>query len=90
MEKPYINVGIVTGKEISFTLNGKYLTQEGKVVTGHLKASATGNREISLGTKKIESIELTPYCPGNTDSKQMYVRNTFPTALRTYIFINRC
>ena len=30
------------------------------------------------------------YCPGNTDSKQMYVRNTFPTALRTYIFINRC
>lgn len=60
MEKPYINVGIVTGKEISFTLNGKYLTQEGKVVTGHLKASATGNREISLGTKKIESIELTP------------------------------
>ena len=60
MEKPYINVGIVTGKEISFTLNGKYLTQEGKVVTGQLKASATGNREISLGTKKIESIELTP------------------------------
>lgn len=60
MEKPYINVGIVTGKEISFTLNGKYLSQEGEVVTGQLKASATGNREISLGTKKIESIELTP------------------------------
>lgn len=60
MEKPYINVGIVTGKEISFTLNGKYLTQEGEVITGQLKASATGNREISLGTKKIESIELTP------------------------------
>ena len=60
MEKPYINVGIVTGKEISFTLNGKYLTQEGEVVTGQLKASATGNRKISLGTKKIESIELTP------------------------------
>lgn len=60
MEKPYINVGIVTGKEISFTLNGKYLTQEGKVVTGQLKVSATGNGEISLGTKKIESIELTP------------------------------
>lgn len=60
MEKPYINVGIVTGKEISFTLNGKYLTQEGKIITGHLKASATGNGEISLGTKKIESIELTP------------------------------
>ena len=60
MEKPYINVGIVTGKEISFTLNGKYLTQEGEVVTGHLKASVTGNGEISLGTKKIESIELTP------------------------------
>lgn len=60
MEKPYINVGIVTGKEISFTLNGKYLSQEGKVVTGQLKASATGNGEISLGTKKNESIELTP------------------------------
>lgn len=60
MEKPYINVGIVTGKEISFTLNGKYLTQEGEVVTGQLKASATGNGEISLGTKKIKSIELTP------------------------------
>lgn len=60
MEKPYINVGIVTGKEISFTLNGKYLSQEGKVVTGQLKASATGNGEISLDTKKIESIELTP------------------------------
>ncbi|MCF2736523.1 SpoIID/LytB domain-containing protein [Bacteroides caecigallinarum] len=60
MEKPYINVGIVTGKEISFTLNGKYLTQEGEVITGQLKASATGNGEISLGTKKIESIELTP------------------------------
>lgn len=60
MEKPYINVGIVTGKEISFTLNGKYLTQEGKIITGQLKASATGNGEISLGTKKIESIELTP------------------------------
>lgn len=60
MEKPYINVGIVTGKEISFTLNGKYLTQEGEVVTGQLKVSATGNGEISLGTKKIESIELTP------------------------------
>lgn len=60
MEKPYINVGIVTGKEISFTLNGKYLTQEGEVVTGQLKASATGNRKISLGTKKTESIELTP------------------------------
>lgn len=60
MEKPYINVGIVTGKEISFTLNGKYLTQEGEVVTGQLKASATGNGKISLGTKKIESIELTP------------------------------
>lgn len=60
MEKPYINVGIVTGKEISFTLNGEYLTQEGEVVTGQLKASATGNRKISLGTKKIESIELTP------------------------------
>ena len=60
MEKPYINVGIVTGKEISFTLNGKYLTQEGEVITGQLKASATGNGEISLRTKKIESIELTP------------------------------
>lgn len=60
MEKPYINVGIVTGKEISFTLNGEYLTQEGEVVTGQLKASATGNRKISLGTKKTESIELTP------------------------------
>lgn len=60
MEKPYINVGIVTGKEISFTLNGKYLTQEGEVITGQLKASATGNGKISLGTKKIESIELTP------------------------------
>lgn len=60
MEKPYINVGIVTGKEISFTLNGKYLTQEGEVVTGQLKASATGNGKISLDTKKIESIELTP------------------------------
>lgn len=60
MEKPYINVGIVTGKEISFTLNGKYLTQEGEVITRKLKASATGNGEISLGTKKIESIELTP------------------------------
>lgn len=60
MEKPYINVGIVTGKEISFTLNGKYLTQEGEVITGKLKASATGNGEISLGTKKTESIELTP------------------------------
>lgn len=60
MEKPYINVGIVTGKEISFTLNGKYLTQEGEVITGQLKASAMGNGEISLGTKKIESIELTP------------------------------
>lgn len=60
MEKPYINVGIVTGKEISFTLNGKYLTQEGEVITGQLKASATGNGEISLGTKKTESIELTP------------------------------
>lgn len=60
MEKPYINVGIVTGKEISFTLNGKYLTQEGEVITGQLKASATGNVEISLDTKKIESIELTP------------------------------
>ncbi|WP_287677703.1 SpoIID/LytB domain-containing protein [Bacteroides sp.] len=60
MEKPYINVGIVTGKEISFTLNGKYLSQEGEVVTGQLKASATGNRKISLDTKKIESIELTP------------------------------
>lgn len=60
MEKPYINVGIVTGKEISFTLNGKYLTQEDETLTGQLKASATGNRKISLGTKKIESIELTP------------------------------
>ncbi|WP_299234273.1 SpoIID/LytB domain-containing protein [uncultured Bacteroides sp.] len=60
MEKPYINVGIVTGKEISFTLNGKYLTQEGEVITGKLKASATGNGEISFGTKKTESIELTP------------------------------
>lgn len=60
MEKPYINVGIVTGKEISFTLNGKYLTQEGEVITGKLKAYATGNGEISLGTKKTESIELTP------------------------------
>lgn len=60
MEKPYINVGIVTGKEISFTLNGKYLTQEGEVITGQLKASVTGNGEISLDTKKIESIELTP------------------------------
>ena len=60
MEKPYINVGIVTGKEISFTLNGKYLTKEGEVITGQLKASATGNGEISLDTKKIESIELTP------------------------------
>lgn len=60
MEKPYINVGIVTGKEISFTLNGKYLTQEGEVITGQLKASAMGNGKISLDTKKIESIELTP------------------------------
>lgn len=60
MEKPYINVGIVTGKEISFTLNGKYLTQEGEVITGQLKASAMWNGEISLDTKKIESIELTP------------------------------
>ena len=60
MEKPYINVGIVTGKEISFTLNGKYLTQEGEVITGQLKASTMGNGKISLDTKKIESIELTP------------------------------
>lgn len=60
MEKPYINVGIVTGKEISFTLNGKYLTQEGEVITGQLKVSAMGNGKISLDTKKIESIELTP------------------------------
>lgn len=60
MEKPYINVGIVAGKEISFTLNGKYLTQEGEVITGQLKVSAMGNGKISLDTKKIESIELTP------------------------------
>lgn len=60
MEKPYINVGIVTGKEISFTLNGKYLTQEGEVITGQLKVSTMGNGKISLDTKKIESIELTP------------------------------
>ena len=60
MEKPYINVGIVTGKEISFTLNGKYLTQKGEVITGQLKVSAMGNGKISLDTKKIESIELTP------------------------------
>ena len=60
MEKPYINVGIVTGKEISFTLNGEYLTQEGEVITGQLKVSTMGNGKISLDTKKIESIELTP------------------------------
>lgn len=53
MEKPYINVGIVTGKEISFTLNGKYLSQEDEILTGQLKASATGNRKISLSTKKL-------------------------------------
>ena len=60
MEKPYINVGIITGNEISFRLNGKYLTQNGEIMTGELKASTKGNGEISLCEKEFEAIEFTP------------------------------
>lgn len=60
MEKPYINVGIITGNEISFRLNGKYLTQNGEIMTGELKASTKGNEEISLCEKEFEAIEFTP------------------------------
>ncbi len=60
MEKPYINVGITAGSEISFRLNGKYLTQNGEIMTGELKASTKGNGEISLCEKEFEAIEFTP------------------------------
>lgn len=60
MEKPYINVGIIAGNEISFRLNGKYLTQNGEIMTGELKASTKGNGEISLCEKEFEAIEFTP------------------------------
>lgn len=60
MEKPYINVGIITGKEISFTLNGEYLTENGVVATGQFKASATGNGTISLGSEIITNTVFTP------------------------------
>lgn len=60
MENPYINVGIVTGKEISFSLNGEYLTENGVVATGQFKASVTGNGKISLGSEIITNTEFTP------------------------------
>ena len=57
MEKPYINVGIITGKEISFSLNGKYVTRNGDAQTGILKASMATNGKILLGLEEMESIE---------------------------------
>ncbi|WP_294455862.1 SpoIID/LytB domain-containing protein [uncultured Bacteroides sp.] len=60
MEKPYINVGIITGKEISFTLNGSFLTPDGTVLTGLQKVSATGNGKFLFGKDEAETMEFVP------------------------------
>lgn len=60
MEKPYINVGIITGKEISFTLNGKHHTDSGDILTGKMNASVTANGKISFGTDEIGTVEFIP------------------------------
>ena len=60
MEKPYINVGIITGKEISFTLNGSFLTPDGTVLTGLQRVSATGNGKFLFGKDEAETVELVP------------------------------
>ena len=60
MEKPYINVGIITAKEVCFTLNGGHQTQNGKIMTGKLKARATADGKILLGTEEFTTLEFTP------------------------------
>ena len=60
MEKPYINVGIITGKEISFTLNGRFLTSGGTALTGLQMVSATGNGKFLFGKDEAETVELVP------------------------------
>ena len=47
MNKPYINVGIVTAKEISFTLNGVYRSTNGETLTGKCHASFSAGGGIS-------------------------------------------
>lgn len=60
MEKPYINVGIITGKEISFTLNGRFLTPDGTALTGLQRVSATGNGKFLFGKDEAETMEFVP------------------------------
>lgn len=60
MEKPYINVGIITGKEISFTLNGSFLTHDGTVLTGLQSVSATGNGKFLFSKDEVGTVELVP------------------------------
>lgn len=60
MKRPYINVGIITGKEISLILNGKFNTGEGYTYTGELRASATADGKILLNGNETEEIEFIP------------------------------
>ena len=60
MNKPYINVGIVTAKEISFTLNGVYRSTNGETLTGRCHASFSAGGRISLNGKEWNELELIP------------------------------
>lgn len=60
MKRPYINVGIITGKEISLILNGKFNTGEGYTYTGELRASVTADGKILLNGNETETIEFIP------------------------------
>ena len=60
MKRPYINVGIITGKEISLILNGKFNTGEGYTYTGELRASVTADGKILLNGNETEAIEFIP------------------------------
>lgn len=60
MNKPYINVGIVTAKEISFTLNGVYRSTNGETLTGKCHASFSVGGGISLNGKEWNELELIP------------------------------
>ena len=66
MNKPYINVGIITSSEISLTLNGTFVSETGEEFKEHIKVCTNNDNLISIEGKEYSSIRLMPLEESNS------------------------
>ncbi|MBR6310315.1 MAG: DUF4922 domain-containing protein [Paludibacteraceae bacterium] len=59
VSEPLVSVGIMSGKEIHFSLNGKFRTHQGEILQG-AHVATLNNGKINLNGKEYAEIELFP------------------------------